>query len=126
MDLPSDVVIGWYLATASDIHISNTLFAKVVQSDTLESRCHKYGIHNRSSHALFSALLPDNFYRENISEGILTQGQLRLHHLKSIYKSLCNQYGRERAQKFSTDLCIIVEWLNEHHRFNGRCTKRAK
>lgn len=125
MDLSYDVVTGWYLATHPDVHISDSLF--VIASQTLEARCHKYGIHPRSGLALFSALLPEDFYFKDICEGILIKGPLRIQHLKKIYNRLEKDYGRERVEKFISDLGIIVGWLQcEDHDFMGQCTKKAK
>jgi hypothetical protein len=105
-----DIVVGWYLATKTPIQIDETLF--VDKSSTLINRCYKYNISPHSGHALFSSLLPDNFYYNRgdimILEGILVRGTLRYHDLKNIYDKLKHEYGRSCSDNFITYSNIIV------------------
>lgn len=105
-----DMVSGWYLATKTTIQIDNI-------SPSLETRCHKYNVQNQSGHALFSSLLPDDFYYRNddviIVEGILVQGILELNHLKDIYKQLEYQYGSSDSTNFIIHAHNIGESLHK-------------
>ncbi len=118
MALTYNMISGWYMATKPNVTIDNVLFAKLTdptKTQTLEARCYKYGIHPRSGHALFSALLPEDFYcyKNDISicDGILVKGQLRKYDLIHIYDLLEKEYGQDRANKFIMDAGTICEWL---------------
>jgi hypothetical protein len=110
---PIGVISGWYLATKAPILIEDELFINA--SPTLDTRCHKYGVHSRSGTALFSGLLPDDFYFHKndviIAEGILIEGVLRYRDLKQIHKQLESDYGPWHAIDFITRVRDIGESL---------------
>ncbi|CAH6419044.1 DNA-directed RNA polymerase subunit RPB1 [uncultured virus] len=89
---------------------------------TLYQRLVKYGVHPRSGQAIFSAMLPENFYYNQkgvlILEGILVSGQLKKSHVgsshRSIIQELWKNYGAQRTANFFTDApWVINKWLIE-------------
>ena len=97
---------------------------EVNQIPSLADRLRKYGISPLSGSALFSALLPADFFytKKNddnvveIKEGILVRGVIGKPHIgnehNSIIQALWNSYGMARTANFLTDLTRIVnEWL---------------
>lgn len=94
---------------------------------SLEARCKLYGVPLRSGRALFSALLPEDFYfksvgkigideRENtvlIQDGILIQGFITKGHVGhgsgSIGHRIALQYGIDRAADFNADITMMMD-----------------
>ncbi len=122
-------ITGWWLATKDGTIIDDDLFNElmdlVIHKDnllTLSQRLEKYGIHPRSGNALFSAILPSDFYYDQkrvvIKEGILISGRLKKAHVgtshRSIIQELEKKYGSSRVSDFLTDgPWIINKWLME-------------
>jgi DNA-directed RNA polymerase beta' subunit len=95
---------------------------------TLGTRLARYGIHPYSGYALFSALLPADFYYDKrtksdpekpvIKEGILISGFLTKSDIgvaqNSIIQFLAKKYGNERASDFLTDApFVMTSWLED-------------
>lgn len=115
--------------TQSETRIDDILFEELLslitnksQIQTLYSRLTKYGVHHRSGSAIFSALLPEDFYYFQkgvmIVEGVLVTGQLKKGHVgasdRSIIQDLYKAYGGERTAEFFTDAPIVInKWLIE-------------
>ena len=130
MGLVMNSISGAYLLTESQTRIDDDLFAELITlvTDqnvfrTLYARLTKYGVHPRSGQAIFSAMLPDDFYYNNkgvlIMEGILVSGRLKKSHVgpshRSIIQELYKKYGSQRTADFFTDApWIINKWLIEY------------
>jgi DNA-directed RNA polymerase II subunit RPB1 len=109
--------------------IDDDLFAELLTLVTdqrvigsLYSRLVKYGVHPRSGQAIFSALLPEDFYYNQkgvlIMEGVLVSGRLKKSHVgashRSIIQEIYKKYGPQRTADFFTDApWIINKWLIE-------------
>lgn len=85
-------------------------------------RLRKYGVHPRSGKAIFSAMLPRDFYYNQhgviIYEGVMLKGQLQKKHVgnthRSIIQDLWKKYRDQRTSDFFTDASWIVnKWLVE-------------
>lgn len=139
MGLVMNSVSGAYLLSTPDIikdgnvtvgtRIDDDLFAELLTliTDqrpiaTLYQRLIKYGVHPRSGQAIFSAMLPEDFYYNQkgvlIMEGILVSGRLKKSHVgashRSIIQELWKNYGAERTANFFTDApWVINKWLIE-------------
>lgn len=129
MGLPMNGTSGAYLMTNPDTRIDDDLFSELLTFITntealltLYQRLIKYGVHPRSGAAIFSAMLPEDFYYNYkgviIMEGILVSGQLRKSHVgashRSIIQDLHKKYGPERTSHFFTEApWIINKWLIE-------------
>lgn len=107
-----DTIVSWYFITNSNVTLEASIF--IHASPTFIKLCAKYNIDSQSGHALFSTLLPDDFYFNKngilIMEGILIKGPLKRDHLIKIKDQLEADYGREVAQTFdyrSTDIIIV-------------------
>lgn len=117
-------------AIKEGVRIDDNLFGSLLSyikdnksRDTLYHRLKKYGIHPRSGYAIFSALLPSDFYYEHngvlILEGIMIEGRLTKSHVgasnKSIIHALWKKYGAERTSDFLTESpWVIGKWIMEH------------
>jgi len=120
---------GAYRLTQEKVRIDDDLMSELLtlvtnQDDlkTLHARLIKYGIHPRSGNALFSAMLPPDFYYSQkdvlIMEGILISGRIKKAHVgpssRSIIQELYKRYGTQRTADFFTDgPWIINKWLIE-------------
>lgn len=129
MGLVMNSVSGAYLLSEPSTRLDNDLFAELLTLvtnqkplDTLYSRLIKYGVHPRSGQAVFSSMLPEDFYYEQkgvlIMEGILFSGRLKKSHVgtshRSIIQELYKKYGTERTADFFTDApWVINKWLME-------------
>lgn len=109
-----------YHLTHQDTRISRYKFANLYhnitnQDPTLFQRLTKYDVNCHSGPALFSALLPNDFYYEKqsiiIYEGILVSGQInRTHFLPhSLLHQLKYEYGHEYYDQFITDLIKMLD-----------------
>jgi DNA-directed RNA polymerase II subunit RPB1 len=98
------------------------------QLATLNDRLEKYGVPKFSGRALFSSLLPKDFYYEKrgklgksdnsviIHNGILIQGIINSSHVgasdNSIIQTMWREYGVQRTTDFLTDLPFVInKWL---------------
>jgi DNA-directed RNA polymerase II subunit RPB1 len=129
MGLVMNSISGAYLLTESTTRIDDDLFAELIglitNQDVLQSlyaRLTKYGVHPRSGQAIFSALLPEDFYYNIkgvlIMEGVLVSGRLKKSHVgashRSIIQELYKKYGPQRTADFFTDApWVINKWLIE-------------
>lgn len=89
---------------------------------SLDARCIKYGVNPRSGAAVFSALLPVDFYYNMkgvvIIQGVLTMGQLKKAHVgashRSIIQELWKNYDPKTTSTFFTEApWILNKWLIE-------------
>lgn len=129
MGLVMNSITASYLLTDPNTRIDDDLFAELISLitnqgvlRTLYSRLIKYGVHPRSGQAMFSAMLPEDFYYNQkgvlIMEGILISGRLKKSHVgtshRSIIQELYKKYGSERTSDFFTDApWILNKWLIE-------------
>lgn len=129
MGLVMNSVSGAYLLTDSRTRVNDDLFAELLTLvtnksalQTLYARLVKYGVHPRSGQAVFSAMLPEDFFYNMkgvlIIEGILVSGRLKKSHVgtshRSIIQELYKKYGSQRTSDFFTDApWVINKWLIE-------------
>lgn len=129
MGLVMNSVSGAYLLSDGKTRIDDDLFAELIElvtnQDALRSlyaRLVKYGVHPRSGQAIFSAMLPEDFYYNVkgvlIVEGVLISGRLKKSHVgtshRSIIQELYKKYGSQRTADFFSDApWIINKWLIE-------------
>jgi DNA-directed RNA polymerase beta' subunit/DNA-directed RNA polymerase subunit K/omega len=129
MGLVMNSITGAYLLTDSRTLINDDLFFELLNLitnkdhfGTLYGRLIKYGVHPRSGYAIFSAMLPEDFYYSHagvqIYEGIMVSGQLKKAHVgasaRSIIQELHKEYGSQRTADFFTDApWVIGKWLIE-------------
>ena len=129
MGLVMNSISATYLLTKHNYMVNNNLFAEllslITDKDvllTLHPRLLKYGVHPRSGQALFSSILPSDFYYRQkgvlILEGILISGRLKKSHVgashRSIVQELYKNYGSLRTSDFLTDApWILNKWLIE-------------
>lgn len=129
MGLVMNSITGAYLLSDPKVRINNDLFNELIQLitntqslNTLYHRLIKYRVHPRSGQAIFSALLPDDFYYNYknvlIIEGILISGRVTKSHVgtshRSIIQELHKKYGPQRTSEFLTDASwVINKWLIE-------------
>jgi DNA-directed RNA polymerase II subunit RPB1 len=129
MGLVMNAVSGAYLISKPDTRVDDDLFAELLTMIThqtplltLYSRLIKYGVHPRSGQAVFSAMLPEDFYYNQkgvlIMEGVLISGRLKKSHVgtshRSIIQELYKKYGSHRTADFFTDApWVINKWLME-------------
>lgn len=123
-----DSLTGSYLLTQPDTFIEKSVFSNIIgfleNEDglaTLNERLSKYHLPIYSGRALFSAILPEDFYyRKNdlmIRDGILVSGVLTSDHIGSSHGSIIQvmmkDYGQERTSEFLTDIYSITrQWLD--------------
>lgn len=129
MGLVMNSITGAYLLSDTRTYVNDDLFEELLNMmsnknshPTLLYRLKKYGIHPRSGKALFSALLPEDFYYKKgnilIVEGVLLTGRLNKGAVgtshRSIIQELHKMYGFSRTSDFFTDASwIINKWLME-------------
>ncbi len=117
-----------YLMTQKDIVVDNdTRFdalmklSAISQLTTLNQRLDKYKQPRNSGQALFSALLPEDFYYQKdkirIMEGVLLSGPLTKNHMgrshRSIVQIMAQNYGVARASQFLNDSQFVLKrWLD--------------
>lgn len=123
-----DTVSGAYLLTQPETIVKETVFGNIVSFlenkeglPTLEERLNKYYIPENSGRALFSSILPPDFYYRKgdviIKEGILVNGIITEDHIGSAHGSIIqvmyNDYNEDITADYITDLYYMVgEWLN--------------
>lgn len=86
-----------------------------------EDRCKKHGVNPRSPAALFSTVLPPDFYYNSanikIRDGILKQGVLTKKHVgpaaNSIVHVLWKMYSKARVSRFFTECQFMCDWFIE-------------
>lgn len=129
MGLVMNSISGAYLSTVTDVTINKDLFAELLtfvtdqeNIRTLHARLIKYGVNPYSGKAIFSAMLPKDFYYNQkgvvILEGILVSGKLKKSTVgashRSIIQDLYKKYGPEVTSNFFTDApWILNKWIME-------------
>lgn len=129
MGLVMNSLVSAYLLTKSNVRVNENLFSELIsmltetsQLKTLSYRLKKYGIHPRSGRAVFSALLPEDFYYQRdpvlIMEGVLVRGRIKKSNIgvshRSIIQELFHKYGPNRTVSFFTDAPYVLnKWLME-------------
>jgi DNA-directed RNA polymerase subunit A' len=94
---------------------------------SLPERLKKYNINPRSGKALFSALLPPDFYYKNskefegkemkieIKDGVLVSGRISSNDVGkkggTIQGSIWKWYGQDKAVSFITDCTFLTDWF---------------
>jgi len=93
--------------------------------DDFEDRCSKMGISPRSGKALFSTLLPNDFWYEKsgvkIRNGILIEGTIKKAHIGvsggAIQQSIWKTYGMEASSQFISNCTYLSDWFIYNHGF---------
>ena len=93
---------------------------------TLETRLKNYNIKLYSGKALFSVLLPPDFFYKNddvkIENGILISGRIGKKHIGpssgSIIQILWKHYNKKITSRFFTEGQYILDWFIEYHGFS--------
>jgi DNA-directed RNA polymerase beta' subunit/DNA-directed RNA polymerase subunit K/omega len=120
---------GAFLLSDPRTRLEDDLFAELLSLITnqeevegLYQRLAKYGVHPRSGAALFSALLPaDFFYFQKgllIIEGVLLSGKIKKAHVgpttRSLEQDIYKRHGPYRTADFFTDAPYVInKWLVE-------------
>ncbi|QIN54377.1 DNA-directed RNA polymerase RPB1 [Cedratvirus kamchatka] len=98
------------------------LMTSTSQLNTLPERLRKHNLPINTGRALFSALLPEDFYYNRgkvlIIDGILIEGTITKPHIGaapgSIIQVLFRDYGEQRTTEFLTDAPFILDrWITE-------------
>lgn len=117
----NNIIIG----TRVDDDLFSELSQLITKPDrllTLSQRLEKYGVHPRSGNAVFSLLLPEDFYYKQkgviILEGVLISGRITKDHVgsshRSIIQELWKDYGADVTADFFTESqWVINKWLLE-------------
>ena len=129
MGLVMNSISAAYLLTYRKLTIDLDLFSELISLITqrkdlpsLKARLNKYGVKENSGQALFSALLPADFFYRNkgiiIIEGILIHGAFKKSNVgvshRSIVQDLYKAYGSERVAEFFTDASwVLNKWIYE-------------
>ena len=123
MGMVMNGVLGSYLLSFRSYLIDDILFSRILRIvddheriDSLAVRLERYGIHPRSGRAIFSLLLPIDFFYENgdviIMEGILISGlitkkQVGVAH-RSMVQEIHKKYGKSRTVQFLTESPFVI------------------
>ncbi len=129
MALVYDNLTAAYLLTQPDTIVDvdtymDCLMLITAQEDlaTLDQRLEKHHIEKFFGRALFSALLPGDFFYQKdgvtIIDGVLTNGIITKSHIGtthgSIVQELWKRYGRNRTTDFLTDAPFVLNrWLDD-------------
>lgn len=98
------------------------LLTSASQLVSLPERLKKHSVRINTGRALFSALLPEDFYYNRgkvlIIDGVLIEGTITKAHIGtapgSIVQVLFRDYGEERTTEFLTDASfVLARWLTE-------------
>jgi len=124
-----DSLTGAYILTTGDVRVDPDLYndclVMITNTDalpTLDRRLALAGVPKYSGRALFSALLPPDFYYQKgqvvIIDGILRNGTINKEHIGpshgSIIQALYKDYGTNRVVDFLTDTPFVINrWLQE-------------
>ena len=123
-----DALTGGYLLTQPETYVDRATFSNIVSFlentdglNTLYERLERYHLPRTSGRALFSSILPEDFYyRKNdvlIRDGILVSGVITGDHIGSSHGSIIQvmmkDYGPQTVINFITDVYNIMrEWLD--------------
>jgi len=130
-----DTITGLYILTSFNLvfspeqfHSFLSVLTRTEQLATLSQRARKHGIHPYSGKALFSALLPKDFYYKKgdveIVEGILIHGRMKKEHMGPTHRSIVQElwkdtrYGPTRAADFLTDAPYLATAFLDDHGFS--------
>ena len=118
-----DALTLWYLITKEDYNIpkedfmdSQLRITAVDSASTLDERLKSHGVPRFSGRALFSAILPPDFFYQSgnvlILNGVLKRGVISKQHIGtdtgSMIQYILDRYGPNRAAEFITDLCFVA------------------
>jgi DNA-directed RNA polymerase II subunit RPB1 len=133
MGLVYNTTTAGYLLTQPDTVIEPKFFLRALDLlsnqdhiPSLESRLKKHNVGNNSGKALFSSLLPEDFYytsgKVKIRDGVLVNGVITSKHLGPVEGALVHilwkQYGKERTSRFFTEAQWILDWFLEYQGFS--------
>ena len=123
-----DALTGSYLLTQPETFVEKDVFMNITTflentsgHETLRKRLEQYRVPITSGRALFSSILPEDFYYRKgdvlIRDGILVSGVITKDHVGgshgSIIQVLMKDYGQETTVNFLTDIYNIMrEWLD--------------
>jgi DNA-directed RNA polymerase II subunit RPB1 len=132
MGLVMNSITSVYLMTKQNNFISPALFDELSKlitnvnskkySESINERLIKWGISKNSGNAIFSLMLPPNFYYNQkgilIINGILISGKLKKSSIgashRSIIQDLYKKYGSSLTSEFFTNASwILNKWLME-------------
>jgi len=115
------------ILTEEEMEYAYSLLTNKEYLTSLPARLKKHKINPRSGKALFSALLPPDFYYYNenevddekikilIQDGVLVSGQISANEIGkkggTIQTSIWKWYGQEKAVSFITDCTFINDWF---------------
>jgi len=125
-----DALTGNYILTQPDSFVDPDTYYDIISflenTDNLvglEEKLEKYHVPAFSGKALFSSILPPDFYYKKgevyISDGVLINGVITKEHIGSSHRSIIQlmykQYGKDRTVDFLTDVYNIAgKYLNTH------------
>ena len=131
MGLVMNCITSVYLMTKQNSFISPALFEELSRLitnnskkhiESIDERLYKWGISKRSGNAVFSLILPPNFYYNQkgvlIINGILISGRLKKSSVgpshRSIIQDLYKKYGSSLTSDFFTNASwILNKWVTE-------------
>ena len=128
-----DALTGNYILTQPDTFVDADTFMDIVafleNSEglvSLNERLDEYNVPRLSGRALFSSILPKDFYYRKgdvyIRDGILIQGVVNKEHLgqnhNSIIQVMYKEYGQDRTVDFLTDVYNIAGRFLDTHGFS--------
>lgn len=112
--------------TSKEMDLGLSLLTYRLDLPTLETRLQQSRINPLSGAALFSALLPADFWYEKkdskntvkVRNGILITGVITKEHIgiagNTIVQSIWKWYGRKRSSAFITDCTYLADWHIEY------------
>lgn len=129
MGLVLDGLSGSYLLTDPNTMMTPGMFNDCLmmltensQLTSLRKRLERHSVPYYSGRALFSSLLPEDFYYKHdtvvIVNGVMTQGRLSKKTVgassNSIIHMLWKEYGAERTANFITDITFVINrWYSQ-------------
>ena len=129
MGLVMNSISSAFLMTRADCVINKHLYEELLELitdkenvSTLDSRLAKWGIKKYSGAAVFSAMLPNDFFYHQkgvlIIDGILISGRIKKSTVgashRSIIQELYKKYGQLRTAEFFTDApWVLNKWIME-------------
>lgn len=108
------------LLTKDEIEEAHSILSNKNYLDSLPARLKKHKVNPLSGRALFSSLLPPDFYYKGaegvlIKDGVLIEGQITSSHVGSksgtIQSSIWKWYGQDTTVAFITDCTFLTDWF---------------